>query len=105
MKSLPIPNREPLTSLIAAHTRNRGWSVGVFPKIGNQFTTGRNWILAVFLIAILPLVAFAQAKRKVIIDQDAAGPGGTDMQAILSLINSPNTDVLGITVLTGDAWR
>ena len=27
------------------------------------------------------------------------------MQAILSLVNSPETDVLGITVLTGDAWR
>src|SRR6201993_815931 len=47
----------------------------------------------------------AQAKRKVIIDQDAAGPGGTDMQSILALVNSPETEVLGITVLTGDAWR
>jgi purine nucleosidase len=46
-----------------------------------------------------------QGKRKVIIDQDCAGPGGTDMQAILSLINSPDTEVLGITVVTGDAWR
>ena len=51
------------------------------------------------------LSAHAQTKRKVIIDQDAAGPGGTDMQAILALVNSPETDVLGITVLTGDAWR
>jgi inosine-uridine nucleoside N-ribohydrolase len=48
---------------------------------------------------------WAQGKRKVIIDQDASGPGGSDMQAILSLVNSPDTDVLGITVLTGDAWR
>jgi inosine-uridine nucleoside N-ribohydrolase len=47
----------------------------------------------------------AQSKRKVIIDQDAAGPGGTDMQAILALVNSPDTEVLGITVVTGDAWR
>jgi purine nucleosidase len=47
----------------------------------------------------------AQTRRKVIIDQDAAGPGGTDMQAIIALINSQDTDVLGITVLTGDAWR
>jgi inosine-uridine nucleoside N-ribohydrolase len=47
----------------------------------------------------------AQGKRKVIIDQDAAGPGGTDMQSILALVNSPDTDVLGITVVTGDAWR
>ncbi len=65
-----------------------------------------------FRICVLAIVAsacaatlLAQGKRKVIIDQDAAGPGGTDMQAILSLINSPDTNVLGITVLTGDAWR
>src|ERR1035441_1482995 len=42
--------------------------------------------------------------RKVIIDQDAAGPGGTDQQSILLLIQSPQTEVLGITVVTGDAW-
>jgi inosine-uridine nucleoside N-ribohydrolase len=47
----------------------------------------------------------AQEKRKVIIDQDCAGPGGTDMQAILALVNSEQTEVLGITVVTGDAWR
>lgn len=43
-------------------------------------------------------------KRKVIIDQDAAGPGGTDQQSMLLLIQSPQTEVLGITVVTGDAW-
>jgi purine nucleosidase len=58
-------------------------------------------LLATLFATALP----AQSKRKVIIDQDAAGPGGTDMQAILALINSPDTEVLGITVLTGDAWR
>ncbi len=63
------------------------------------------------LLALLILVAgvtsplTAQEKRKVIIDQDCAGPGGTDMQAILALVNSPHTEVLGITVVTGDAWR
>src|SRR6202051_2678574 len=43
-------------------------------------------------------------KRKVIIDQDAAGPAGTDQQAILLLIQSKQTEILGITVVTGDAW-
>ena len=62
--------------------------------------------LGLFLLfAASTLCTSAQTRRKIIIDQDAAGPGGTDMQAILSLINSPETDVLGITVLTGDAWR
>ena len=57
------------------------------------------------LLAVCAFGAQGQGKRKVIIDQDAAGPGGTDMQAILALVNSPDTEVLGITVLTGDAWR
>jgi purine nucleosidase len=61
-----------------------------------------------FLGALLCVCAsglHAQGKRKVIVDQDASGPGGSDMQAILSIVNSPDTDVLGITILTGDAWR
>ena len=62
--------------------------------------------VAVFVLAVLCAVAAAaQGKKKVVIDQDAAGPGGTDMQAILALVNSPDTDVLGITVMTGDQWR
>ena len=68
-----------------------------------------KWLNRVGIFAVLfsacGLAAQAQGKRKVIIDQDAAGPGGTDMQSILALVNSPDTDVLGITVLTGDAWR
>jgi inosine-uridine nucleoside N-ribohydrolase len=64
----------------------------------------RAWI-ALLAIASCSLPLDAQTRHKVIIDQDAAGPGGTDMQSILAIINSPQTDVLGITVLTGDAWR
>src|SRR5579872_2492268 len=63
-------------------------------------------LLAVFL-CMSSLAAFGQqssGKRKIIIDQDAAGPGGTDQQSILLLIQSPQTQVLGITVVTGDAW-
>ena len=63
---------------------------------------GRVWVLVVVVLAI-SLAASAQ-KRKIIIDQDAAGPGGTDQQSILLLIQSPKTEVLGITVVTGDAW-
>ncbi|MGA2858905.1 MAG: nucleoside hydrolase [Candidatus Sulfotelmatobacter sp.] len=47
----------------------------------------------------------AQEKSKVVIDQDCADPGGTDMQAVLAIVNSPKADVLGITVVSGDAWR
>jgi len=55
-------------------------------------------------VLLLTCIAGVAEKRKIIIDQDAAGPAGTDQQAILLLIQSPQTEVLGITVVTGDAW-
>ena len=59
------------------------------------------------LIATLALAAaHAQdTRRKVIIDQDAQGPGGSNMLAILLALQSPEVDVLGITVESGDAWQ
>ena len=68
---------------------------------------GRTWVVATTVVAAIlltSLTCWGQEKRKIIIDQDAAGPGGTDQQSILLLIQSPQTDVLGITVVTGDAW-
>jgi purine nucleosidase len=44
-------------------------------------------------------------RRKVIIDQDAFGLAGSNMQAILILLQAKNVDLLGITVPTGDGWR
>ncbi len=62
-----------------------------------------------FLVLFMALLASVQLqakmKRKIIIDEDAAGPATTNQQAILSLIQSPETDVLGICVVTGDEWR
>jgi|SRR5579864_4548063 len=55
--------------------------------------------------SLLAVPVHAQGKRKIIIDQDARGPATTDQQAILALIQSPQTEVLGITVVTGDQWR
>src|SRR5579872_7419751 len=63
----------------------------------------RLWLI-IFVVFSTCLVSWAQEKRKVIIDQDAAGPAGTDQQAILLLVQSPQTEVLGVTVVTGDAW-
>jgi purine nucleosidase len=59
--------------------------------------------MAVLLFAT-SVLCMSQEKRKIIIDQDAAGPAGTDQQSILLLIQSPQTEVLGITVVTGDQW-
>jgi purine nucleosidase len=44
-------------------------------------------------------------KRLVLIDQDGSGPGGSNQMAMLSLLQSPQVEVLGITMVTGNAWR
>jgi purine nucleosidase len=44
-------------------------------------------------------------KRMVIIDQDAFGPAGSNLQAILMLLQASDVDVLGITITSGDGWR
>ncbi|MDR3793115.1 MAG: nucleoside hydrolase [Terracidiphilus sp.] len=63
----------------------------------------RTAILFVVL-ALTGLVSSAQ-KRLVLIDQDGSGPGGSNQMAMLALLESPQTKVLGITMVTGDAWR
>jgi len=62
---------------------------------------------AVLLCAIFLFAAFAQAAQSkyVVIDQDAVGPAGTDMNSMLVFLQSPEVNVLGITVVTGDGWR
>jgi purine nucleosidase len=44
-------------------------------------------------------------RRMVIIDQDAFGPAGSNLQAILLLLQASDVEVLGITVVSGDGWR
>ena len=43
-------------------------------------------------------------KIKVIVDQDARGPGTSDQQALLVFLQSDKFDVLGITTVSGDQW-
>jgi len=62
----------------------------------------------IFAIAFLLLVeslATAQPRRKVIINEDCSGPGGSNIQTLALLIQSPQVEVLGITVVSGDQWR
>jgi inosine-uridine nucleoside N-ribohydrolase len=60
---------------------------------------------------LLALIAFAfvticpAQKRMVLVDQDGAGPGGSDQMSMLALLQAPDVQVLGITMVTGDAWR
>ena len=61
----------------------------------------------IILCALLSLAAgvCTAQKRLVMIDQDGSGPGGSDQMAMMALLEAPNVQVLGITMVTGDAWR
>ena len=58
----------------------------------------------VFLLAVLLATAAVAQKIKVIVDQDARGPGTSDQQAILVFLQSDKFDVLAITTVSGDQW-
>lgn len=64
-----------------------------------------------FAKALLPLllsvigVAAAQSPRLVLIDQDGSGPGGSNQMAMMVLLQSPQVRVLGITMVSGNAWE
>ncbi|MEJ2007403.1 MAG: nucleoside hydrolase [Acidobacteriota bacterium] len=66
----------------------------------------RHLCLALTWVLLAGVTCQAQGKRMVIIDEDTAGPPGSDnLGTPLLLIQSPQTKVLGITVPTGDQWR
>lgn len=48
--------------------------------------------------------AVPSGKKKVIYDQDNSGPFGTDILGTLMMLQAENIDLLGITLVTGDAW-
>src|ERR1700741_1151450 len=64
----------------------------------------RAAIIFSFLAFIGTVSANGQGKRKIIVDQDARGPATTDQQAMLALIQAPQAEVLGLTIVSGDQW-
>src|SRR6202045_2963608 len=61
--------------------------------------------LAAICLLLLSSSAWSQQRRKIIIDEDCSGPAGSNLQTLLVLIQSPQVEVLGITVVSGDQWR
>ncbi len=66
--------------------------------------------LFILLAAFAPTAARAAELRAadpqlVFLDNDFAGPGGSDIQSLLPLIDRPGIRLLGLGVVTGDAWR
>lgn len=60
---------------------------------------------AVICFLLLSSLCSAQHRRMVIINEDCSGPGGSNMQALLVMIQSAQVEVLGITVVSGGQWR
>ena len=58
------------------------------------------------LIFALLASTFAPAqRRKIIVNEDFSGPGGSNLQTLLVLAQSPQVEVLGATVVSGNQWR
>jgi purine nucleosidase len=62
-------------------------------------------LAVLFPLLLLSSFVSAQPPRKVIINEDCSGPGGSNMQTLMLMIQSPQVEVLGITVVSGDQWR
>jgi purine nucleosidase len=76
---------------------------GSIPVCSIDRKSGRIFLLSFLLL--MSALGSAQARRKVIINQDCSGPGGSNLQTLLVMIQSPQVEVLGITVVSGDQWR
>jgi purine nucleosidase len=62
-------------------------------------------LLAFALLSFALRAPAVAQERLVLIDQDGSGPGGSNQMAIMALLQSPRAEVLGITIVTGNAWR
>jgi len=63
------------------------------------------FFLAVIAVFLSSTFGSAQQRRKVIVNEDFAGPGGSNLQTLLVMLQSPQVEVLGATVVSGDQWR
>jgi inosine-uridine nucleoside N-ribohydrolase len=65
----------------------------------------RASFVLMLLLCLVVSFSHAQSPRKIILDQDARGPATTDQQSLLLVLQSPNVEVLGISIVSGDQWR
>jgi len=61
--------------------------------------------LLMVCVVFAGITALAQSQRLVLIDQDGSGPGGSNQMAMMVLLQSPQVRVLGITMVSGNAWE
>ena len=59
----------------------------------------------VLALACLSVCTAQTAQRMVMIDQDGSGPAGSNQMAMMVFLQSPKVKVLGITMVSGNAWE
>src|SRR5215470_16612726 len=89
-------------ALIALYFESRTDNVKRLQETHRMIRRATFLLVCLFVFANL---THAQSRRKIILDQDARGPATTDQQSMLLLLQSPNVNVLGITIVSGDQWR
>ena len=57
------------------------------------------------LLCCATVALAAEPKRLVVIDQDGSGPAGSNQMAMMLLLQAPQVQVLGITMVSGNAWE
>src|SRR6201981_3370561 len=65
----------------------------------------RSGIVAIAMVLTASSLTLAQQRTKGVINEDCSGPGGSNLQTLLVMIQAPQVEVLGITVVSGDQWR
>ncbi|MGB6156657.1 MAG: nucleoside hydrolase [Acidobacteriaceae bacterium] len=73
--------------------------------ISSMFPKRAFRLAAAAVVAACVMQGAGAQRRLVLIDQDGSGPGGSNQMAMMVLLQSPRAEVLGITMVTGDAWR
>ena len=65
----------------------------------------RRFLLAAALLACcVSPVAAQEARQKIFFDNDFLGPGQSNIQALIPLLRDERVELVGIGVVTGDAW-
>src|SRR5579875_189123 len=65
----------------------------------------KPFLRGLFASAAFAVTACAQSQRLVLIDQDGSGPAGSNQMSMMVLLQSPDVRVLGITMVSGNAWE
>jgi purine nucleosidase len=78
-------------------------NVRMFPSRARQ--QAWNCPILITLLVLASSLSWGQQRRKIIINEDCSGPGGSNLQTVSLLMQSKSVEVLGITVVSGDQWR